>query len=120
MGYDYTIQYKKGKENQGADALSRVTEWSCATISMPVADWWAILQQEVSQDPFYAQLDNPTSPLHHKLYFKRDGVWYKKGRVYLSPSSSLLPAILKEHHSSPTGGHFGYHKSLSRLKKSFN
>ena len=44
MGYDYTIQYKKGKENQGADALSRVTECSCAAISMPVADWWAILQ----------------------------------------------------------------------------
>ena len=120
MGYDYTIQYKKGKENQGADALSMVTEWSCAAISMPVADWWTILQQEVFQDPFYAQLDNPTSPLHHKLYFQRDGVWYKKGRVYLSPSSSLLPAILKGHHSSPTGGHFGYHKSLSRLKKSFN
>jgi len=24
-----------------------------------------------------------------------------------------------EHHASPTGGHFGYHKSLSRLKRSF-
>lgn len=29
MGYNYTIQYKKGKENQGADALSRVTEAEC-------------------------------------------------------------------------------------------
>jgi hypothetical protein len=26
MGYDYTIQYKKGKENQGVDAPSRVVE----------------------------------------------------------------------------------------------
>jgi len=48
MRYDYPIQYKKGKENQGADALSRVAEWACSTISMPVADWWFILQQKVS------------------------------------------------------------------------
>jgi hypothetical protein len=48
MRYDYPIQYKKGKENQGADALSRVAEWACSTISMPVADWWSILQQKVS------------------------------------------------------------------------
>jgi len=48
MGYDYTIQYKKGKENQGVDGLLRVAEWAYLTISMPVADWWSILQQKVS------------------------------------------------------------------------
>jgi hypothetical protein len=48
MGYDYTIQYKKGKENQGADTLSRVAEWAYSTIFMPIADWWSILQQNVS------------------------------------------------------------------------
>jgi hypothetical protein len=48
MGYDYTIQYKKGKENQGVDALLRVAEWAYLTISMLVADWWSILQQKVS------------------------------------------------------------------------
>ena len=37
----------------------------------------------------------------------------------LSSSSSLLPAILAEHYASPTGGYFGYHKSLIRLKRSF-
>jgi len=86
---------------------------------MPVADWWSILQQEVSQDPFFLQFEKQTSAQAQQLYFKRDGVWYKKGRMCLSPSSSLLPAILAEHHASLTGGHFGYHKSLSRLIRSF-
>ena len=37
----------------------------------------------------------------------------------MSPTSTLVPAILLEGHSSPIGGHFGYHKTLSRLKKNF-
>jgi len=39
--------------------------------------------------------------------------------VCLSPSSSLLPTILAEHHTSPTEGYFRYHKSLNCLKRSF-
>jgi hypothetical protein len=61
MGYDYTIQYKKGKENQGVDAPSRVVEWTYLAISMPIVDWWSILQQEVSQDPFFLQFEKQTS-----------------------------------------------------------
>ncbi|KAH9651124.1 hypothetical protein KPL70_026631 [Citrus sinensis] len=47
LGYDYTIQYKKGSENQGADALSRLAELEFLAISLPLADWWATLQNEV-------------------------------------------------------------------------
>jgi hypothetical protein len=50
----------------------------------------------------------------------QDGVWFKKGKIYLSLTSSLLQDIITECHSSPTGGHFVYHKTLSRLKQSFS
>ncbi|XP_028088687.1 uncharacterized protein LOC114289216 [Camellia sinensis] len=43
----------------------------------------------------------------------------QEGCIYLSPSSQLLPAILFAHHSSLVGGHFGYHKTLSRISNSF-
>ncbi|KAK9230741.1 hypothetical protein WN944_023713 [Citrus x changshan-huyou] len=114
LGYDYTIQYKKGSENQGADALSRLAELEFSAISLSLADWWATLQNEVAHDPFYSQLSNSTQPL-----IQRDGVWYKHGQLYLSPASSLLQAILKEAHSSPIRGHFGYQKTLIRLKSNF-
>ena len=46
-------------------------------------------------------------------------MWFKKGKVYLSPTSPLLPKIMADCHSLPIGGHFGFHKTLSRIKQSF-
>jgi hypothetical protein len=61
MGFDYTIQYRKGKENQGADALSRVAAFHFQALSLPFADWWQTLQQEVLQQPYYnSLLTNPS------------------------------------------------------------
>lgn len=54
LRYDYVIEYKKGIENQGADSLFRVVEFQFLSISAPRADWWPTLQQEVQQEPFYA------------------------------------------------------------------
>jgi hypothetical protein len=54
------------------------------------------------------------------VFLYRDGVWFKNGKIYLSPTSSLLQDIIMECHSSPTRRHFGYHKTLSRLKQSFS
>lgn len=35
LRYDYEIEYKRGKENGGADALSRVVEFNFLAISFP-------------------------------------------------------------------------------------
>ena len=56
LGYDYVIEYKRGLENQGADALSRVVEFNFLAVSLACADWWEELQLEVLQDSFYDQL----------------------------------------------------------------
>jgi hypothetical protein len=118
MGYDYIIEYKKGVDNQAADSLSRVAECQFLSISTPHIDWWQKLQYEVAHDPFFTPLADSTTSTAAFSY--RDGVWFKKGKIYLSPTSSLLQDIITECHSSPTGGHFGYHKTLSRLKQSFS
>ncbi|KAA8539377.1 hypothetical protein F0562_026069 [Nyssa sinensis] len=75
LGYDYAIEYKKGPENQAADSLSRMGELQFLSISIPHADWWPTLQQEVREDPFYASLASRRDA--HKLTL-RDGSQPKK------------------------------------------
>jgi hypothetical protein len=87
-------------------------------MSTPHVDWWQKLQNEVANDPFFKNLADST--FHTTAFLYRDGVWFKNGKIYLSPTSSLLQNIIMECHSFPTGGHFGYHKMLSRLKQSFS
>jgi hypothetical protein len=115
MGYDYTILYKRGRDNQGPDALSRVTLLQFQALTLSFADWWSSLQQEVLVNPYYATLSTKGS----SNCFLRDGVWMENGKVHLSPNSSLLPAVLADAHSSPVGGHFGYLKTINRVSSSF-
>ena len=75
MGFDYSIQYRKGKENQGVDALSRVAAAQLHAISAPITDWWETLQQEVQQQPYYSTV--ATSPTLKLV--QRDGVGCRKG-----------------------------------------
>lgn len=96
------MRYNKGVDNNGADALSRIAQFELYAISLPILDWWATLKEEVSLDPFYEQITS----LRNKtptLYLQRDEVWFKKVRIVFSPTSTLIPAILADNHSSPIG-----------------
>ena len=119
LGYDYVVEYKKGPDNKGADALSRKVEFNFMAVSLPQPDWWIRLQQEVQQDSFYTDLFKLNSGQQRQLYTCKDGVWFKGGKVYLNPSSPLIPSVLADHHSSPIGGHFGYHKTLAKIRGTF-
>jgi hypothetical protein len=90
MGFDYTIKYRKGKQNQGADALSRVAAFQFHALSLPIADWWKTLQQEILEQPYYNTLLTNQS----LNCVQRDGIWMQSGWVHLSPISSLLPTVL--------------------------
>ncbi|XP_011027642.1 PREDICTED: transposon Ty3-G Gag-Pol polyprotein [Populus euphratica] len=116
LGYDYVVEYKKGPDNKGADALSRKVEFNFLAVSLPRPYWWIRLQQEVQQDSFYTDLFKLNSGHQRQLYTCKDGVWFKGGKVYLNPSSTLIPSVLADHHSSPVGGHFGYHKTLAKIR----
>lgn len=65
---------------------------------------------------FYASLTSKRDT--HKLIL-RDGVWFQNDKVFLSPNSTIIPLILIDSHSSPIGGHFGFHKTLHRISQSF-
>ncbi|GKC68033.1 transposon Tf2-12 polyprotein [Tanacetum coccineum] len=119
MGYDFRVEYKRGVTNIGADALSRQPEFSFLAVSHVTAGWWAELQQEVKQDTYYHNLPEgfPTKFRSHLV--QRDGVWFRGDVILLSPTSSLISKVLQHFHASPEGGHFGFHKTLARVKGSF-
>lgn len=71
------------------------------------------MQSEVKLDPYYQYLS------HNPKFSQKDGVWFKNGVIFLSPQSSFISTLVAEHHSFSIGGHFGYHKTLTRLKKTF-
>ncbi|KAL0282970.1 UNVERIFIED_CONTAM: Retrovirus-related Pol polyprotein from transposon gypsy [Sesamum angustifolium] len=50
LGLDYEVQYKKGKENIAADALSRREQGECATITVTIPSWVTDIQKSYEQD----------------------------------------------------------------------
>nr|GEV27144.1 transposon Ty3-G Gag-Pol polyprotein [Tanacetum cinerariifolium] len=119
MGYGFRVEYKKGVTNRGSDALSRQLEFSFLAVSHVTAGWWAELQHEVKRDTYYHNLLGcfPTKVSSHLV--QRYGVWFRGDVILLSPTSPLISKVLQHCHASPEGGHFGFHKTLARVKESF-
>ncbi|KAK8936447.1 hypothetical protein KSP39_PZI012366 [Platanthera zijinensis] len=118
LGYDFTIEYRSGKSNKAADALSRLTTAPELTaISRPVWDDISTLQHEADNDPKLANirrilLANPTG---HPPYSLIGGRLFHRNRLVLSSSSPSIPRLLAEFHSTPTDGHAGAFRTYRRL-----
>ena len=111
LGFDFTIKYKKGKQDQVADAISR----SFMAISRPQLDFINELQQQLHHQDTHAKLPTANkSLLHHKncLYF-----W--KGKLLIPSSSNIRPMILKESHDLIVGGDVGFQRTLARVSAQF-
>jgi len=48
------------------------------------------------------------------------GVWFKKGKVFLSLTFTLIPQILIDYHATPISRHFRFRKTLARIKQDFS
>jgi hypothetical protein len=118
LGYDYDIEYKRGKENLVADALSRVEEpKTLMAISHPVPYWLEPIQEEIQSNPelqalvIRIQAGEAVGPWKF-----REGLIFFKERVYLPSTSPFIPPILAEIHGST---HEGFFKTMNRLKTVF-
>ena len=142
MGFDYEIQYKKGKENLVADALSRVqlptlSETSsisadpysalCASITYSYFGWldglrkfnetyeWIMQKKQEVMDPTHSA-SSPSQAFHYHI---DNGLLKYKSRIVINPHSHWKLKLLEEHHSTPAAGHQGVLKTYHRLKRSF-
>ncbi|XP_057424795.1 uncharacterized protein LOC130718278 [Lotus japonicus] len=114
-GFDFDIQYKPGKDNSAADALSRRSSY-CAISILQIHDFeeWV---EEVNKDDKLQKIiqDLILDPTSHSGYVLRDQKLFFKGRLVLSKTSSRIPVILKEFHSSLMGGHSGIFRTYKRV-----
>jgi hypothetical protein len=112
------VEYRQGKLNVVADALSRRTEDSMVTYSLssPTFTLYDQLHHECASLPQAVQLrsqinDQTAAPGWSKV----DGLLFQ-GRILIPEDSSLWPAILEMAH---TMGHEGSEKMLHRLHATF-
>lgn len=119
MGFRFSIEYKPGKSNIVADALSRSF---CMAISAPIFPIVEEIKEAVQCDRKLLQImreciDDPNTQL---LYSVRQGMLFRRDRMVIPAEAvELQRKLLLEFHSSPIGGHAGVTRSLSRLQANF-
>ncbi|XP_078443745.1 uncharacterized protein LOC144713125 [Wolffia australiana] len=122
LGYNFDIQYKAGKKNVVADALSRshpATLGECNSIYL--THWLDKLKlnHEVKRDPKLGKIfhDIESGLDQFPNYTIQQGLLLYKGKIILPANSSLIPSILQEFHDSTVGGHGGFHRTLQRISQ---
>jgi len=95
IGYDFVVEFRAGRENLVADALSRhedtTEKGTLWAISTPIVNWADRLKDSYKTDPeiqtIMQQLDQKT--IGSLKYHLRGGILYYKHRVYISQSSPI-------------------------------
>lgn len=124
LGYNYDIQYKSGKSNIAADALSRSQEpprASFLALSMLQFLFLDDLKQELASDPTFinSKAKYLADPQSLPGFSFTDGLLLKGGKIWVSPTSQFKQLLLREFHASVIGGHAGITKTLVVLLKIF-
>jgi hypothetical protein len=118
LEFDYTIEYKKGKENIAADSLSR-RDFQLNIITVCVLEW--IEDVKLS----YA-LDKDSDKLLQKLskdvtdppqYTVKDGLIKHGNKIYVGASANLRLQLLETFHRSGLGRHSGTKATYQRIKR---
>ncbi len=118
--YDYEIIHRKGKDNEGPDALSRapivedVPDIDLVTVDAKVEDSW-----------YNKMLNNITVNPAAYPHWRLEGCQVlKKIFTGISPEAMwvrLVPKerrkeVLQECHDAPLSGHFGFYKTFNRIR----
>ena len=118
LGYDFTTEYKPGKDNLAADALSRsfFMVWS-----QPNMEILPVLHATITED---TKLNNIRElcckgTLPHPNYSTYDEPLYWNGRLVIPRKHDLVQQILHEFHTSPLGGHSGVARIVTRIAAQF-
>jgi hypothetical protein len=121
LKFNYSIEYKKGKENRVVDALSR-KDHSVSTISTAVPGWISDIEESYNNDTLYTDMiqqlvvNNQAS----QDYSLHACILRYKGEMCIGNSTNLKENILASLHSSPIGGAFMHKSNLSENQETLS
>ncbi|KAE8675396.1 C2H2 and C2HC zinc fingers superfamily protein, putative isoform 1 [Hibiscus syriacus] len=125
LGLDYTIQYRKGKSNVVADALSRRWEDQAQCLTMGVTvlipGWVQEIEESYKSDSLaqnWISILTITPLADSKWKFSKAVLRYD-GRVYIGATGSLRLQIIQSLHDSPQGGHSGAQATYYKIRSNF-
>lgn len=122
MGFDYEIQYKSGKENITADALSRVQGAEVLLIALSMVDSnlsALILASYQLDDHLKSVLHSLTEVQLVEGFHLQNGLIRRKSRIVVGPDADLRSKIICWKHATHESGHGGRELTLNRVKAFF-
>jgi hypothetical protein len=122
LGFNYTVEYKQGRTNKVADALSRATHSnSVMAISSVVPQWMAQVIKSYEQDIKCSDLITKLSIDPHVVlnFSLSQGLLRYKGKLVIGDNGELKQHLLQSLHSSALGGHSRERATYQRIKLHF-
>ena len=123
LEFDYEIQYRQGKENVAADALSRVEGAEVLHMAMSVleCDLLQDIQKHYESDPELKAMikmleKDPTSKKHYSWV---QSILRRKSKIVVPNDATLKNSILQWMHCSGSGGHSGRDATYQKVKGLF-
>ena len=117
MGYDFELIFRKGVQNQVADALSRLPAGEINALTVFHNDLLKRISHSWLTDPHLVHLIHKAKTKSGSIskYTWQGEQLRRKGKLMVGADSDLRLELLKYFHSSAEGGHSGVEATMRRI-----